>query len=1067
MLSTFLAALAVSQVPLYLPPQQALPDVSWPSHAVIAAPNGSLKAEQALHVLEDGRPIPSQVEVAARWPDGSPKWLHAFASFRYSGGKPHTYALASGAPPPEGLPKSPLAVSEDDRGIRIDTGAVRLFIPRPFAGIAVLEQGGQRVLQGSGGPSVVDAEGTAWHTMHDRNSEVVVEQQGPARITVKATGWYQTPEPRKDSFCRFTTRITASAGSPIVKFDHATTFADDMKKHGVAALAFTFPLAGATGFRSSTMHGKFSQQLQAAYVAQLTDDRVFRIVQTGPDAGRDLKVSGDYERNAGWFSAELGDRQAVLLTRDFWQKCPKEVKISPRELVYYAWPEHGKLTPPDPTATQIQNVYKAKCFQSGEVLTSHLPDEYFEALEQQTDSTELKADYARAANLQGVSIRNEFALAVLPAKTTDAEIGRLHQVFLQNPSARVSSTAIAESGVFGPVAAAGQDFVDEYNTAVSTLLGYVRSIERYGDYGWGIYGNTHHEELMNFSVDGKRVGRPSLHRVWNNNPYKYISTAWQLWAVHGDWRLLALARRATDNYASVGQVRYDWKWAAGDRNDPQLRPSVKYHYPGGFYHCKAPVPWGGRDYGMDKVDIDAALTGHWPDPQALLFSWLLDADRWSKDGYDLWLSEVKFPVGSTREANESLVQAITAYEYAPKPETMEAIKKLATGLASSKTILMNTPSPLWAPTWLSRYHELCPDDEQFNKFLLESADIVGTNCEAIWSLALCATAYDMTGDKKYLLRHAGTLERAKRRLFHDPTGRWQNYGARPGPSRDCHFALQWPRFLAALRKAGITELAPPAEPGQYLCSATRFDDPRDQLARGARILILKGGEATQPITIDATPGSNRDMPPTSLVLLGPTKQVLWHRPKIGVIAEGRTTITERPSTRQVARELFPGPADAGMHVMVMAANDTEIYQGLAGGLPECQVLQSNRVRASSEPVRYRCQLTKGWLLPMVNLPIVLKFTAIGERDGSFVSITPREGRGGQRWLVSGDTAEVSLQDYPAPWLLEIYGDSSSLTEVTVHADVEEPLLFGAHLEQLRTIHDKLPGATPMQSEAKP
>ncbi|REK19558.1 MAG: hypothetical protein DWQ37_00365 [Planctomycetota bacterium] len=1044
-----LAALAVCQVPLYLPPQQALPDAAWPSHAVIAVPQGWIAPEHKLYLTEDGRPIPSQVEVAARWPDGSPKWLHGYATFRYAKGEARRYALARANELPPEASKSPLRVLDDERGIRIDTGAVRFHIPRPFVGIALLQRGEQTLLQGTGGPGVVDAEGTLWQAGHDDKAEIVVEQQGPACVTVKAVGWYQTPEPREDAFCRFTTRITAYAGSPIIKIDHATTFADDMKKHGVAALSFTFPLKDASQYSSGTSRGTFGDDLRAMSLAQLTDDRVYRIAQTGPNAKRDLKIAHDFERNAGWFSARTGDHRTVLLTRDFWQKCPKEVKISPSELVYYAWPEHGELTPPDPTATKIENVYKSLCFQSGDVLTSHLPDEYFQALEQQTDTTEAKAEYAQAANLQGVSMRNQFALAILPAQASDEQVAQLQRLYLQNPSARVSSTVIARSGAFGPVAAAGDDFVDGYDTAVRILLGYVRSIERYGDYGWGIYGNTHHEEFMSFEVGGKRVGRPSLHRVWHNNHYKYVSTAWKLWALHGDWRLLALARRATDNYASVGQVRYDRVWMNSDPNDPKRRPGIKYHYPGGFYHCKATVPWGGRDYGMDAVDIDANLTGHWPDPSALLLSWLLDADRWSKDGYDLWLSEVKFPDGNTREANESLVQAITAYEYRPNSETMAAIKKLAKSL-TNQSILLNRPSPIWAPTWLSRYHELCPDDEEFKQYLVKSADEIGLNCEGICSLALCATAYDLTGDKDYLLRHGSTVVRTKRRLFQDPTRYWQDYGARPGPSRGGHFALQWPRFLYALRKAGIADLPVPEEPGQYLCSATRYDDPRDVLARGTRILILKDDQAAQPLTLDANAASSGDLPRTSLMLLNSAGATVWQRAELE-----RGPRIERPSSRLAYHQQLPGPDTAGLYALFVGSNDIGIYQGIAGGVPECQVLHSRKQPGLSDSVVYRCKHTKGWLVPLVDLPITLKFIARSDRDGSYVSVTPHEGPGGSKWLVAGESAEVALDDYPAPWQLEIYGDDSSMTDVFVETDAQVPLLYGHSLEHVRVIQSKL------------
>ena len=288
----------MASLPVYLYPQPFLSDAAWPTHAVIAAPRGWIRPGQKLYMLEDGQPMLAQVEVVATWPDGSPKWLHAYGTFRYKDGKPAKYRLARGPELPAETPASPLSVRDEKEAIHIDTGAIKLSIARPFAGITLVEHGGVKLIDGEGGPSLVDGDGTFWHPKYDRDAAVVIEQQGPAQVTVKAVGWYQTPEPRDDAFCRFTTRIRAFAGSAMVKIDHATTFADNMKEHSVAELAFTLPTASAQSFASPTLRGTFSDRFRAVYLAQLTDDRLWRILQTGDDAERDIKHRGDYERSA-------------------------------------------------------------------------------------------------------------------------------------------------------------------------------------------------------------------------------------------------------------------------------------------------------------------------------------------------------------------------------------------------------------------------------------------------------------------------------------------------------------------------------------------------------------------------------------------------------------------------------------------------------------------------------------------------------------------------------------------------------------------------------------------------
>src|SRR5262245_1350726 len=101
MLSAILAANLVCGVSLALQPQQSIKTVRWPTHAVATLPKGWVKPNEQLYVLENGKPINSQIEVAAKWPDGSPKWVHAYATFRYENGNPAGYELEKAAKPPD------------------------------------------------------------------------------------------------------------------------------------------------------------------------------------------------------------------------------------------------------------------------------------------------------------------------------------------------------------------------------------------------------------------------------------------------------------------------------------------------------------------------------------------------------------------------------------------------------------------------------------------------------------------------------------------------------------------------------------------------------------------------------------------------------------------------------------------------------------------------------------------------------------------------------------------------------------------------------------------------------
>ncbi len=497
---------------------------------------------------------------------------------------------------------------------------------------------------------------------------------------------------------------------------------------------------------------------------------------------------------------------------------------------------------------------------------------------------------------------------------------------------------------------------------------------------------------------------------------------------------------------------------ADGRGKHEDGPDVKYHHVGGFWHCKGFVPWGGRDYGMSREDVDAGLTGHWPDPSALLWAWLFDANRWALDGYELWLANVKLPTGGTRrEINETIVQAINAYEYRPRRETLAAIQGMARGL-SSQPVVTQHPGPLFEATWLSRYHELVPEDRAFNKFLLESADAVGMRIAGTWTLALSATAYEMTKNEDYLRRHAGSLARVVRQVFHDPhpDKRWEGYGF--GTTRDDKFHVQWHRFAHALKQAGIDKLPPPDEPGHYLCAASRFNVPYDVDVRGTRILIWSDTAAPE-LTLEASTVGVGDIQATSLRVLSPQLKTVLDVDRLAIAGgKGAKTPLTRPSSWQGSAETHTlPPGEGGLYTALVGSNRIGLFQPISGG-PECQVLLNTQAK-NREPILYFATLSRGYLVPLTGGRIRLAFTASGIADGSYIAVHAPGGRAiAQRYLRAGETLQVTLNERgktEGPWLLDAFSDGSGYFQMTIDAPAAEPLLYGRRLEDVELIRQKL------------
>ncbi len=372
---------------------------------------------------------------------------------------------------------------------------------------------------------------------------------------------------------------------------------------------------------------------------------------------------------------------------------------------------------------------------------------------------------------------------------------------------------------------------------------------------------------------------------------------------------------------------------------------------------------------------------------------------------------------------------------------------------TSVPLVEQKDAPLWAPAWPAETLELCQEDPaldpdgsrqaRLKQWIIDGAEQAGQQVWFSWTMALCAKACELTGDAKYLARHGATIDRTCSRLYrgHD---RWAGYGLAP-LTGDCNMIRQWPRFLWALRQAKIDKLEPAAEPGEYLIAHTRFNNAGDIAARGTEILIAKG-EPAAPLQIETIARHA-----ASLRALDPSGKVLWEEPRIEELRKNRV---QRPSSWVVSRISRDLTGPAGVYRLKVGAHSLGLFQGLAGGLPECQILQNARIDNWDERVAYGVQVTSGWLVRTGgDAPIKLRWKADGERDGSHVLIESEGTTHWDRWLPGGASDEVVLAG-PGPWKLDVFGEETSLATVAIEASTARPLLYGANLADLRKFGGK-------------
>ena len=323
----------------------------------------------------DGVTLPMQTEIAARWPDGSVKWVRHTADARQMGDGAEVL-------PGEEAPKNTaIRMDEQDDGWHIDAGSITLTVCKPGSDCLVRDvqlDGRLRVsritpvfllerrMAHPDGEDIRVREGCT------RVQTVEIEAPGPLECTVKFTGYYEA----REKLMPFVIRMAAGLNAPDVRFDHTFIYngveeRDFLKGMG---LRFHAPLAGEKynhHVKFVTDYGVFhepamlmeariprtgsgmkEQQLRgenliftpgtpeaetAAHVAQdvpawnhfamtqLTADSFLLQKRTKP--GRCLITCHQGRRTDGAVAVSGENGGILLAQRDFWQRYPAGLEV--------------------------------------------------------------------------------------------------------------------------------------------------------------------------------------------------------------------------------------------------------------------------------------------------------------------------------------------------------------------------------------------------------------------------------------------------------------------------------------------------------------------------------------------------------------------------------------------------------------------------------------------------------------------------------------------------------------------------------------------------------------------
>lgn len=391
-----------ASIPLQVGPQSVLPHAQWPVTTGVPFPEGALFDVHSVGVFENGVRIPAQLIPRAMWRPfgGSIKWLGVDFTARYDGTVPRTYTLQP-VSPTSPTASSPLKVSQIAKTISVETGSLKFQVNRSrFGGIEQVlfkanSNAPMKKVLISGKPYLVDEAGVRYTSDNGLSpdqtmpgSGVEVEESGPQRVTIRASGWYVSATGSK--LCQFVTRISAYADQPFLRISHRTILTYDTRQDRIQDLGWdnqTVARDGSYAFGiegTKPVEGPAPKRGKTIFLHQEKGD-LFRLV----DGNVTTLTTGRHAD--GWLALKDSTSttpQVAIAIKDIYQKFPKELELdnvvepsqppggpgSRLHQVVHFWPKHGRhVFEGAPTDTTHEHIYKLRYAHQGRVLQLQPP----------------------------------------------------------------------------------------------------------------------------------------------------------------------------------------------------------------------------------------------------------------------------------------------------------------------------------------------------------------------------------------------------------------------------------------------------------------------------------------------------------------------------------------------------------------------------------------------------------------------------------------------------------------------------------------------------------------------
>lgn len=338
-------------------PKHDLP-TPWPVTFGLPLAQGQARDAGALFLQDaQGAALPLQVKVNARWADGSLKWI-LLDSIISAGGE---YSLHHYPERGKADSSAAIAQTQADGPLLLSAGGIRLEVPASGAlwrywqgddeGQADLrlllqtESPGPTQEENWLVPAGADKATREYGSAGDRERQVLLEENGPVRATVKISGWFTAADGSRAY--QYIIRLTAWQGLPQLKAQITFVATEEVETNFLRGLELRLQHRG-----DSAGTGTVTRELSgdgALSLAVYGSPRFYHLVsyreRKAPVADISWHQGGSWQKLS---SSEIipGYFQTGRLTaavKDFARLFPKEFSADAAGLSFHIWPERSGM----------------------------------------------------------------------------------------------------------------------------------------------------------------------------------------------------------------------------------------------------------------------------------------------------------------------------------------------------------------------------------------------------------------------------------------------------------------------------------------------------------------------------------------------------------------------------------------------------------------------------------------------------------------------------------------------------------------------------------------------------